>query len=554
MPPVLPFNSNSMQFQRKLFSACLLLGLIFTWLFGQAPSNDSPCGAISLTMDATVAINNTHATCDLNEVSPGSGNTPNSCASQKGWCGFETEAQTSLYFKFQAPVSGCVSILADGFDTQIAVWEVTNCADYSTFTKVAANDDSGFQLGGCIGSAGLIETACLIPGQEYYIQLDGHNGAKGQGTLSLSNCGNDPLEVSITDCQTLFTGLSGANPDTAYLRARPRGGFSPYTISWSQDPSVLFENEDSIGIAVLPTQSTPYTVSITDAKGCTVSEFTTVEVANISCTPSSIGLSNISGGRNRRARVQMCDGTTDHCILESDVTTYLNQGYTLGSCSNTCNTVEASFPEPVACVPLQLQITGDFFAAYENSWTLTDLTTNQTVDSRSTVIYGTQTFSYCVDPTHCYDFTLLDNMGDGFSFGGGYSLTFNGQSLSSNFISTTPSSLYSESEQIGSCTSKGANSSPENLISPVTTSLQVFPNPFAESATINFQPETSGPVKLEVISLSGQIVAVLFEGIAESGTTYSRQLSGTQLENGMFFYRLASPNGRIETGKILHQK
>ena len=40
-------------------------------------------------------------------------------------------------------VLGCANLFADGFDSQIAVWEASDCNDYSTFTLVGANDDNG---------------------------------------------------------------------------------------------------------------------------------------------------------------------------------------------------------------------------------------------------------------------------------------------------------------------------------------------------------------------------------------------------------------------------
>ena len=49
---------------------------------------------------------------------------------------------SSVWFKFTAPTSGEVEISTwdqANFDTQLAVYSVSNCADLETFTLVAAN-------------------------------------------------------------------------------------------------------------------------------------------------------------------------------------------------------------------------------------------------------------------------------------------------------------------------------------------------------------------------------------------------------------------------------
>jgi hypothetical protein len=67
--------------------------------------------------------------------------------------------------------------------------------------------------------------------------------------------------------------------------------------------------------------------------------------------------------------------------------------------------------------------------------------------------------------------------------------------------------------------------------------LQNYPNPFNPSCTIEYRLPTRQLVKLSVYDLYGRQVAVLVDGVEESG--YHRvQFSGGDLSSGVYFYRL----------------
>jgi hypothetical protein len=151
----------------------------------EAQGNDDAVDAMPLALGET-PFDNAFATVEPDEPSPGAGTGASSCNSQDGWCAFETDVDNSLWYSFQAPPLGCVSIAADGFDTQLALWDVEDPADFSTFVEVAANDDSAdLVIGGSHVFAAGISEACVNPNQTYYVQLDGFNGQDGPGTLTL---------------------------------------------------------------------------------------------------------------------------------------------------------------------------------------------------------------------------------------------------------------------------------------------------------------------------------------------------------------------------------
>jgi len=70
---------------------------------------------------------------------------------------------------------------------------------------------------------------------------------------------------------------------------------------------------------------------------------------------------------------------------------------------------------------------------------------------------------------------------------------------------------------------------------------QNYPNPFNPSTQINFTLPESGDVSLTVYNLLGQRVAVLQNGVLQSGT-HSFEFNAGNLSSGMYFYRLQTDN------------
>ncbi|MEO1262136.1 MAG: MopE-related protein [Bacteroidota bacterium] len=178
------------------------------------PANDDVCNAIALTIGVAATADGTDATAQSGEVDPGAGTPgggggPDGCSAQDGWCNFSNEpnAQNSLWYTFVAPASGRVTIFATpdpGDDPQLALWSVTDCTDFTTFTEIAANDayePEEFE-------PRLIEV-CVIPGDTYYLQVDGFDGedfvaevtvteVTAGGTLTITCPSNITIECSLT--------------------------------------------------------------------------------------------------------------------------------------------------------------------------------------------------------------------------------------------------------------------------------------------------------------------------------------------------------------------
>jgi len=183
------------------------------------PENDDACDAIALVFGSNGPFDNSCATLELNEPLPLIGSGGDGCNAQDGWCNIlcEPELHNTLWFNFVVPPSGNVTIETDDlFDTQLSLYRQTReappsfcqgfgdyeCAcklfppflRFGSLRRVAANDDGG------VGNASLISACNLVPGETYYVQLDGKNGAIGEANISLT----DGCSSSKMYCELLY--------------------------------------------------------------------------------------------------------------------------------------------------------------------------------------------------------------------------------------------------------------------------------------------------------------------------------------------------------------
>ena len=83
--------------------------------------------------------------------------------------------------------------------------------------------------------------------------------------------------------------------------------------------------------------------------------------------------------------------------------------------------------------------------------------------------------------------------------------------------------------------------------------VRVYPNPVQDISTVSFSSPVETNAILQVFSMDGKQVSVLFEGAMEAGKVYETQLQLKQRTSGMYFYILQTEHGRT-TGKILSPK
>jgi photosystem II stability/assembly factor-like uncharacterized protein len=149
-------------------------------------SNDNICDAILLNEGYNGPFTNKCASKQENEPVPPKGSAGDGCETQDGWCLGENRIDNSVWFKFIAPPGGIVSIQTDGFDNQIAVYSAITCNGLlnGNYILLAANDD---YPGKADYSANIYEINGLIPGNTYWLQVDGsYGGVTGVFSVTLN--------------------------------------------------------------------------------------------------------------------------------------------------------------------------------------------------------------------------------------------------------------------------------------------------------------------------------------------------------------------------------
>lgn len=89
----------------------------------------------------------------------------------------------------------------------------------------------------------------------------------------------------------------------------------------------------------------------------------------------------------------------------------------------------------------------------------------------------------------------------------------------------------------------------ENVLPLAFALEQNYPNPFNPSTTIGFKLDRPGRVKLEVLNLLGQRVALLLDGYRQAGSHQllwdSESAGAGAVSSGVYFYRLTTETGSL---------
>jgi hypothetical protein len=83
------------------------------------------------------------------------------------------------------------------------------------------------------------------------------------------------------------------------------------------------------------------------------------------------------------------------------------------------------------------------------------------------------------------------------------------------------------------------------------TSVEVYPNPVTNLATVKLETDESARTIVEVFNLTGQKMATLFDGVTDQGS-HSIPWNAEGLEQGVYILQVHS-NNRITTHKVVLQ-
>lgn len=84
-----------------------------------------------------------------------------------------------------------------------------------------------------------------------------------------------------------------------------------------------------------------------------------------------------------------------------------------------------------------------------------------------------------------------------------------------------------------------------------TQGLNVYPNPFTDKATIDFEVAETGNVRVEIFDLAGKVVAQLFNGVAEAGVVNTVSFEANNLASGVYVCKFTNANGESTHEKVI---
>ncbi len=199
--------------------------------------------------------------------------------------------------------------------------------------KALAITDSLITNVSCYGAADGTATVTVTGGITPYE----YEWSDGQTTITASELvagtysviimdalGNSLIEVFTIEEPSLITASTSENttvyfgyPDAACTTLslnNIEGGTAPYTYLWST-------GESGEEITVCPETTTTYTLTITDANGCTIDKEIVVEVVDVQC-----------GNNPNNPKVQICHNGHTICVSQRAVQRHLDHGDVLGAC------------------------------------------------------------------------------------------------------------------------------------------------------------------------------------------------------------------------------
>jgi hypothetical protein len=141
---------------------------VCAYTYTPGSNDDVSAGVPLLTPGANIGQDNTFYGFQINE--PYGSN----------WLVSSDAPGNSQWFRFIPNASGCYSVAATGFDTQLAIYTATNVSDFSTFSQIASDDNSG------PGNTGFIQATTFTSGNTYYIQVNGFKGAIGTPVITIN--------------------------------------------------------------------------------------------------------------------------------------------------------------------------------------------------------------------------------------------------------------------------------------------------------------------------------------------------------------------------------
>ena len=82
------------------------------------------------------------------------------------------------------------------------------------------------------------------------------------------------------------------------------------------------------------------------------------------------------------------------------------------------------------------------------------------------------------------------------------------------------------------------------------TPINIYPNPFSNTTTLQFVLPENDNVKIDIIDISGKQIQTLFNGDVNKDQQYTVSFNGEKLATGIYMYKMTTLND-VYTGKII---
>jgi hypothetical protein len=546
----------------------------------QTSANDDVCDAFPVTVDGpSVPYVNLGATVQPGEFLLAPGPRFDDFLGLNSWGG-DFFIRASVWFTFVAPNSGSVDIdMADlaplgNHDSKVAVFEATDCNDFSTFTPVYYRDSwrdaaPGSPFGRIVGSVFGQQVSCLTPGQTYYVLVDGSQGflsssynSDGVGNISIRTA--EPNLPQFTMDSDWAPGnnssASVAIPSISPFDGLPSGGGAPYSYAWSNGGSTDTITGLSDGI---------YSLTVTGSNGCTATD--SVEVAflrrptDVQVVTDTAYLAPISWVDNsdNEDGFKLYRNGRKIAVLDANVTSYVDTPqifgrpivYTLRAYKHVNGNVEvseesngATYQMPKNFKKLELR-----FVCYDPATDLLTWEVTNDNDQFFPYIYA-QWWSAQRDtfyaPSGTSTFQTVNNPQDPGTYGDdnitGIWYVLKDFHVESKLVLNVPlTETCPQLRQGQSSAPIAAHYLPGEVVLPdaapmaaLEASLQVGPNPFVASLRLQSMLPVTGELRL--FNVAGQLVQRQFVDLSQP-----TEIATGDLPAGMYLLQLQTAAGSI---------
>ena len=377
----------------------------------------------------------------------------------------------------------------------------------------------------------------LAPGVNYTAVVTDANGCATNVSVAVTQ----PTVLSVGTVKTQVLCYGGKGTGTA----TPAGGTAPYTYSWNTNPV------QTSAVANLPVGT--WTVTVTDANGCTVSSSVTLSL--LSCQ----GFTTVTPGGYGAA----CSGGNWGCYLATNFASKFPTGLQIGSGTRflkftTAAAVKAFLPSGTTARAL-------------NAGTLT----NPTAKSYSNVLAGhaitlTLSIGFDTNPAFSPSTTSLGSLvvSSGAFAGKSVSelLTIANTILGGGASPYTASQINNALDAVNrnydngtvnlgylSCPCAVASKFVSTDIKSFDTKLEVtvYPNPVKANSTLEFTLDYTSKVKVTIYNMNGQLINEVYEGNVSSEVKNAININASAMKSGVYILKLTTDRESVTKSLLI---